>query len=510
LRLLVFVFILLSSDFGNAQNLVPNFDFSLTDKNDHRPISGSLGSMNNWEPALAKNGVFIASGSAHDTMCGTSSALSSGGCPGSFVFNGTNQFLTPKAYSGSGLSSLYYHFDSTYLYNSISNGFSWLSYHHNSLSQQLLKDTNYCVEFHAMLFSGKTGSFEMCNTHNGLGVYFSSSDTLPSIQPWLINITPQISGFGYITNDSTWQKLKGSFVSDGSENHMYLGNFYPFDSPTLKTKISPSCDLFETSVLWIDAIYVYNCRDTLFKVVQRDTAVCWGQPVQLQPNLQGFKLQDSVRSYYWQTPGGSFTTADSTFTATAQGNYTVTITLNKRFTATTNFTITWVPEAPDTALLPDSLVLCPGEPQLLEAPEIPGARYRWSNGDTTRYTTIGLPGLYTLQVITPCWLHTENVLAYQSPCGTRIFIPNAFTPDGDGTNDYFEIFGPIEPFTLIVTDRWGKVVYQSDDYQNNWDGTYQNEPLPMGVYSYRIIYAKYEGGPKNYDKMGTLTLFRQN
>lgn len=423
-----------------------------------------------------------------------------GAYPGKY-FNGE---YFPKPFYGSGYSGFTLYIDSNW--SNIPANTSYLGLHRNLLKQKLSADTNYCFEMHVRFWTVSFSNYSSCYTHNNLGVHFSIADSLPSAYPWLDGIFPQVGNFGYIFNDTSWQQVSGSFIADGGELYMYIGNFNPYNSPALLHPNAKANDLI--GEILYDAVYVYNCRDTLFKVVQKDTTVCWGQPVQLQPNLQGFKLQDSVRSYYWQTPGGNFTTTDSTFTATAQGNYTVTVTLNKRFTATTNFTITWVPEAPDTALLPDSLVLCPGEPRLLEAPEIPGARYRWSNGDTTRYSTIGLPGLYTLQVITPCWLHTENVLAYQSPCGTRIFIPNAFTPDGDGTNDYFEIFGPIEPFTLIVTDRWGKVVYQSEDYKNDWDGTYQGEPLPAGVYNFRIVYAKYVGGPKNYDQVGTVTLIR--
>jgi len=253
---------------------------------------------------------------------------------------------------------------------------------------------------------------------------------------------------------------------------------------------------------------VYNCRDTLFQIVQKDTTVCFGQSVNLQPQLQGFKLQDSITSYYWQTPMGNFTTATANFLATQPGSYTVQATINKRFKAATNFTVNWVPEPPDSSFLPDSLALWPGQPQLLSVPEITGATYQWSNGDTTSYSTIGQPGMYTLQITTPCWQHNEQFLAFQSNCGERVFIPNAFTPDGDGTNDFFEIFGPLQPFSLIVTDRWGKIVYQTDNYQNNWDGTSRGMALPAGVYSYRILYSKLKGGPKNYELFGTVSILR--
>ena len=83
----------------------------------------------------------------------------------------------------------------------------------------------------------------------------------------------------------------------------------------------------------------------------------------------------------------------------------------------------------------------------------------------------------------------------QDPCSPNIcdiIIPEAFTPDGDGINDSFEIAG-IEQApenTLIIFNRWGNVVYETSNYQNNWLGTSNvqltigNEDLPTGTYYY--------------------------
>jgi gliding motility-associated-like protein len=45
-----------------------------------------------------------------------------------------------------------------------------------------------------------------------------------------------------------------------------------------------------------------------------------------------------------------------------------------------------------------------------------------------------------------------------------------------------------QPYTFSVFDRWGNRVFHSDDYQNNWDGTYNGQPLPLGAYTYQIEY----------------------
>jgi gliding motility-associated-like protein len=498
-------FFLLALNTLSAQNLIQNFDFNKVSQS--FTIMGNIDAFTFWHAHYATNGEYNwFGGGAHDTSCISSSGLFNlKTCPGIHYSTPGNQnnYILPFPYSGKGFGTLIFNFNGFDSIQNVENR----SLIYNELSSTLLADSIYCTEVHVQVFQGKERSVRYNYTHNGLGFYFSNNDSLASPKPWVLGIQPQISGFGYLTNTDTWRKLKGNFTAIGNEKYFFIGNFFPLTSPLqLLSGSIPSND--SASILLFDAVYVYNCRDTLFQIVQKDTTVCFGQSVNLQPQLQGFKLQDSITSYYWQTPMGNFTTATANFLATQPGSYTVQATINKRFKAATNFTVNWVPEPPDSSFLPDSLALCPGQPQLLSVPEITGATYQWSNGDTTSYSTIGQPGMYTLQITTPCWQHNEQFLAFQSNCGERVFIPNAFTPDGDGTNDFFEIFGPLQPFSLIVTDRWGKIVYQTDNYQNNWDGTSRGMALPAGVYSYRILYSKLKGGPKNYELFGTVSILR--
>jgi len=69
-----------------------------------------------------------------------------------------------------------------------------------------------------------------------------------------------------------------------------------------------------------------------------------------------------------------------------------------------------------------------------------------------------------------------------------IFIPNAFSPNGDGRNDIFslEYNGNIEIEEFRIFDRWGEMVYNNED-PNGWDGKYQSEELPQDVYIYQFV-----------------------
>lgn len=72
-----------------------------------------------------------------------------------------------------------------------------------------------------------------------------------------------------------------------------------------------------------------------------------------------------------------------------------------------------------------------------------------------------------------------------------LFVPNAFTPDEDGINEVFRVQGidvDENHFELMIFNRWGEVVYRSDDYNGFWNGSYNNGAhyVPDGVYFYRI------------------------
>ena len=86
-----------------------------------------------------------------------------------------------------------------------------------------------------------------------------------------------------------------------------------------------------------------------------------------------------------------------------------------------------------------------------------------------------------------------------SGCLTEMVINDLITPNGDGKNDYWIIHEPsfIRGCTVMVLNRWGQKVFESKNYENTWDGTYNNTPLPDGSYYYFIqcnSKTQYKGG----------------
>ncbi|MCB9080579.1 MAG: PKD domain-containing protein [Lewinellaceae bacterium] len=128
-----------------------------------------------------------------------------------------------------------------------------------------------------------------------------------------------------------------------------------------------------------------------------------------------------------------------------------------------------------------------------------GAQVIASPTDTTTYTvTVSRNGCEkTLEV-------TINVVP---PCVTSVFVPNAFSPNGDGRNDVLFVRGfGIETMRFIIYNRWGQEIFVSQSLTNGWDGTYKGKAVPPDVYGW---YLEVQCGSEDIvRKKGNVTLLR--
>ncbi|MCB9185628.1 MAG: PKD domain-containing protein [Flavobacteriales bacterium] len=103
-------------------------------------------------------------------------------------------------------------------------------------------------------------------------------------------------------------------------------------------------------------------------------------------------------------------------------------------------------------------------------------------------------------------LDTASVQVKVEPIFT-FYIPNSFTPNADDVNDDF--FGTGEGFTtynMKIFDRWGELIFESNDPEFHWDGTYKGEQVQMGTYAYRFYVIDWQSNDHQYD--GHVTLHR--
>jgi gliding motility-associated-like protein len=143
-----------------------------------------------------------------------------------------------------------------------------------------------------------------------------------------------------------------------------------------------------------------------------------------------------------------------------------------------------------------------------------GVTYTWSPADglsctncsnpvasptsTTNYTVVGI-GVDGCEA-------TDQILVtvVDNPV---VWLPDAFSPNGDGYNDVFQVYGSgIAEMTLSVFDRWGNLIFESDNQQQGWDGWYKGEPLGRATFGYTLN-GKFNNG-NAFEQSGNVTLMR--
>jgi len=117
-------------------------------------------------------------------------------------------------------------------------------------------------------------------------------------------------------------------------------------------------------------------------------------------------------------------------------------------------------------------------------------KYEWPHsGETTQAVVVNKEGTYTV-----LGTNAEGCVAKQSTkvidqCEPRFFIPDAFTPDGDGKNENLDVFGAYYiNYSIRVYNRWGEVIYATNSIEDKWDGTYKGVKVQPGVYPYVVSY----------------------
>lgn len=107
----------------------------------------------------------------------------------------------------------------------------------------------------------------------------------------------------------------------------------------------------------------------------------------------------------------------------------------------------------------------------------------------------------------PCQQSTATGTGRTSLPDLEIFIPNTFTPNGDGRNDVFRAYGNyIKSMTMQVFNQWGELIFSGNDPANGWDGRSKGKLQPVGVYIYVIKIVKQDGTIVN--RKGSINIVR--
>lgn len=233
--------------------------------------------------------------------------------------------------------------------------------------------------------------------------------------------------------------------------------------------------------------------------LEDDIYICTGESI----TLEG---PDSMPTYFWLR-GSNIVSQDQTLTVTPTQDISYILFVENDGDCATRDTVNIRLDQP--AISEDTVELCRNQSVRLGAGFAGAATYSWSTGEDTDSVTVDQPGMYTVQIFRddePC-IDEKVIEVVEVGCGYLLELPNAFTPNGDGVNDVFELLGyDFELIYFRIYNRWGELVFETIDPTAGWDGIYQEKPADLGVYTWTVQFLDDQG--EQFTKSGNVTLIR--
>lgn len=232
----------------------------------------------------------------------------------------------------------------------------------------------------------------------------------------------------------------------------------------------------------------------------------------------GINVMDSKPiSYLWNT--GDTSALISGLTA---GTYSVTLAEAPLCDTVLSFAVTYAYSL-GISLYPSDTAIYAGAPLQLQAITTTdhGNNYSWIPASGLSCTTCTDPYVwvgtstssYIVQVTDKNGCTASDTMYIHVRVPPSIYIPNVFSPNSDGINDFFQIFTSgvthesVSQFYIEIFDRWGEKVFETNDSEFMWDGVYKGNPMPPGVYVYVAQYSL-TGEERSIINKGSLTLIR--
>ena len=143
--------------------------------------------------------------------------------------------------------------------------------------------------------------------------------------------------------------------------------------------------------------------------------------------------------------------------------------------------------------LGNDTIICAQKELVLQTNQ-PEASVMWSNGSQDNSLQIKNAGVYVVKIYNRCFQVSDTISVSVKDCSS-LFIPNIFTPNNDGVNDFFHIITEDNRLiNLKIFNRWGNLLLDKENYTGNWNA----ENIPDGLYYYTIIDHQYQKDYKGW------------
>jgi gliding motility-associated-like protein len=269
----------------------------------------------------------------------------------------------------------------------------------------------------------------------------------------------------------------------------------------------PGCFIYDT----------LNMRviDTVVVTPPADTAICIGEKTILDLTVVDASINDTTYFWFPEQYLDNNRLEDPTATPPFSMPFTVVVRSPLCFRDSQTVFVR-VDPLPEIELYQDT-VIAVGTELDLAALSNDAITYEWSSRDPLSCDDCTAP---TLTAVFSQWVHvtvtnqfgckaTDSAYIKVLPCTPDfVFVPTAFTPNGDGLNDILYARGKalVEIKTFIVSNRWGNVMYSSNNIKEGWDGTFRGQLAPTDAYVWYVKGICTNG--EEVEKKGNITLIR--
>lgn len=243
--------------------------------------------------------------------------------------------------------------------------------------------------------------------------------------------------------------------------------------------------------------------------VTNTTTLCEGQGSLFTADFHG----DIPKAYEWTFSDGTYLHDINPVSHSfdSAGIYTVKLVTHYEFCPDTNYVETVTVNAfPGINIGPDT-ALCPGASavtlrNLADYGQFSGSSYTWSTGATTSSIQVSDIGTYYATIDYNGCTATDSMTIFKD---CYLDIPNSFTPNSDGLNDYFLprqlLSRSVTAYKMSIYNRWGGIVFETTALEGRgWDGRFNGALQPQGVYVYIIDVSYADGRKEHYTNNVTL------
>jgi gliding motility-associated-like protein len=337
---------------------------------------------------------------------------------------------------------------------------------------------------------------------NGHGVLFEMNQR--SYIPDSLIAEPHFFHTDIVYTNGFWKKIEASFIADSTYEYMLVGNFLSFADPRFQSS-EPFHPNTSSQFSYYFDLFELTETNRQFTIDYQKNQDCFPVTITLFPSNLTF-------SDYWKWTFEDGTTSrqkNAQVTFDEPGTYTIKLAINQSDGKIYYFDkIITLEQAPlPIADFEANEELVMNSPINFENLSTDGVAFEWDFGDgftsedTNPSHIYTAPDDYTVTLTAYSIDGCSNTISYPIyiTCGGLMNV-NVFTPNSDGINDEFS-FDSLQicrDFSITIFDRWGRLVFETQDPYQPWDGDEQ----PSGTYYYLIRYRN--GG----QEQGYVTLIR--